>query len=240
MPAIFAHRGAHKNLPENTMPAFQEAIDEDAEGIELDVQMTSDGHLVVCHDETIDRTSDGTGQIVYHSLQELRALNFAAGSADWEPATIPLLDEVLDLLAPTEVSLNIELKNSVVRYRGLEEQTVAAVKAHRMADQVVLSSFNHRSLVALAEIAPKIRRGLLYSDDLADPWDYAHRIGVQAVHPGGWLLRGRDDVPRFHAAGLGVRVWTLDDPDQIREAAALGVDAVITNDPTGARAALAH
>lgn len=240
MPAIFAHRGAHKNLPENTMPAFQEAIDEDADGIELDVQMTSDGHLVVCHDETIDRTSDGNGQIVDHSLQELRALNFAAGSADWEPATIPLLDEVLDLLAPTEVGLNIELKNSVVRYRGLEEQTVAAVRAHRMADQVVLSSFNHRSLVALAEIAPKIRRGLLYSDDLADPWDYAQRIGVQAVHPGGWLLRGRDDVPRFHAAGLGVRVWTLDDPDQIREAAALGVDAVITNDPTGARAALAH
>ncbi|WP_236082107.1 glycerophosphodiester phosphodiesterase family protein [Acidipropionibacterium jensenii] len=221
------------------MPAFQEAIDEDADGIELDVQMTSDGHLVVCHDETIDRTSDGTGQIVDHSLQELRALNFAAGNLDWEPATIPLLDEVLDLLAPTEVSLNIELKNSVVRYRGLEEQTVAAVRTHRMADQVVLSSFNHRSLVALADIAPKIRRGLLYSDDLADPWDYAHRIGVQAVHPGGWLLRGRDDVPRFHAAGLGVRVWTLDDPDQIREAAALGVDAVITNDPTGARAALA-
>jgi glycerophosphoryl diester phosphodiesterase len=107
-----------------------------------------------------------------------------------------------------------------------------------MADQVVFSSFNHRSLVRLAEVAPTIRRGVLYADDLVDPWDYAVGIGVQAVHPGGWLLRGRDDVPRFHAAGLGVRVWTIDEPDQIREAAALGVDAIITNDPAGARAAL--
>lgn len=238
MPALFAHRGAHRKLPENTMVAFQEAIAEDADGIELDVQMTADGRLVVCHDEKVDRTSDGTGLISEHSLADLQGLNFAAGNPQWAPATIPLLDEVLELLAPTEMSLNIELKNSVIRYPRLEEEVVEAVRAHKMSDQVVLSSFNHRSLVKLAEVAPTIRRAVLYADDLADPWDYAVRIGVQAVHPGGWLLRGRDEVPRFHAAGLAVRVWTLDDPDQIREAAALGVDAIITNDPAGARAAL--
>lgn len=238
MPAVFAHRGAHKELPENTMVAFERAVEQHADGIELDVQVTSDGALVVCHDEAIDRVSDGTGLVVEHSLSDLRKLSFAAGNEEWAPATIPLLDEVLDLLAPTEVSLNIELKNSRIRYEGLERMAAAAVRSHKMADQVVFSSFNHRSLVTLAEIAPTIRRGVLYSDDLADPWDYAARIRVQAVHPGGWLLRGRDDVPRFHAAGLAVRVWTLDDPDQIREAAALGVDAIITNDPAGARAAL--
>lgn len=238
MPALFAHRGAHKDLPENTMAAFERALDQEADGIELDVQATSDGRLVVCHDETVDRVSDGTGLVVDHSLAELRKLNFAAGNESWAPASIPLLDEVLDLLAPTEVSLNIELKNSVIRYQNLEEKAAEAVRAHKMADQVVFSSFNHRSLVRLAEVAPTIRRGVLYADDLVDPWDYAVGIGVQAVHPGGWLLRGRDDVPRFHAAGLGVRVWTIDEPDQIREAAALGVDAIITNDPAGARAAL--
>lgn len=238
MPAFFAHRGAHKDLPENTMAAFERALEQEADGIELDVQVTSDGHLVVCHDETIDRVSDGTGLLADHSLSDLRKLNFAAENDGWAPASIPLLDEVLDLLAPTEVSLNIELKNSVIRYEGLEEKAASAVRSHKMADQVVFSSFNHRSLVRLAEVAPTVRRGVLYSDDLVDPWDYAAGIGVQAVHPAGWLLRGRGDVPRFHAAGLGVRVWTIDDPDQIREAAALGVDAIITNDPAAARAAL--
>ncbi|AMS05470.1 glycerophosphodiester phosphodiesterase [Acidipropionibacterium acidipropionici] len=244
MPAIFAHRGANKsscankNLPENTMAAFAAAIEVGADGIELDVQLTRDGRIVVCHDETVDRVSDGHGLVIDHTFEELARLNFAATFSDQEPARIPLLDDVLALLAPTELSLNIELKNSVIRYDQLEERVVDAVNAHQMADRTVLSSFNHRSLVHLAQIAPGIRRGVLYSNDLADPWDYASRIGVQAVHPSGLLLRGRDDVGRFHAAGLSVRVWTLDEPDQIREAAALGVDAVITNDPAGARAAL--
>lgn len=245
MPAIFAHRGANKNsgadkdLPENTMAAFAAAIEVDADGIELDVQLTRDRRIVVCHDETVDRVSDGHGLVVEHTFEELMRLNFAANFPDQEPARIPLLDDVLALLAPTDLSLNIELKNGVIRYDQLEESVVDAVHSHQMADRVVLSSFNHRSLVHLSQIAPGIRRGVLYSNDLADPWDYATRIGVQAVHPSGLLLRGRDDVPTFHAAGLSVRAWTLDEPDQIREAAQLGVDAVITNDPQGARAALA-
>lgn len=238
MTAIFAHRGANKNLPENTMPAFMAAIDLGADGIELDVQLSRDGRVVVCHDETVDRVSDGSGYLAQHDLDELNRLNFAARFPHEQPVRIPLLDDVLALLAPTELSLNIELKNSVIRYEQLEEKVIDAVTSHQMADRVVLSSFNHRSLVHLSRIAPQIRRGVLYADDLADPWDYATGIGVQAVHPSGLLLRGRDDVPRFHAAGLSVRVWTLDEPDQIREAARLGVDAVITNDPEGARAAL--
>lgn len=220
------------------MTAFAAAIDLGADGIELDVQLSRDGRVVVCHDETVDRVSDGTGLVAEHDFDALAALNFAARFPDHGAERIPLLGEVLDLLAPTELSLNIELKNSVIRYDRLEEKVVDAVVAHRMSDRVVLSSFNHRSLVHLARVAPQIRRGVLYSDDLADPWDYAVGIGVQAVHPSGLLLRGRDDVPRFHAAGLSVRVWTLDEPGQVREAARLGVDAVITDDPEGARAAL--
>lgn len=238
MTAIFAHRGANKNLPENTMSAFMAAIDVGADGIELDVQLSRDGRVVVCHDETVDRVSDGTGYVAQHDFDELAAMNFAARFSGRPAARIPLLDDVLGLLAPTRLSLNIELKNSVIRYEQLEEKVIDAVSAHQMGDRVVLSSFNHRSLVRLSQIAPQIRRGVLYADDLADPWDYAVHLGVQAVHPSGLLLRGRDDVPRFHAAGLSVRVWTLDEPDQIREAARLGVDAVITNDPEGARAAL--
>lgn len=239
MTAVWAHRGASSRLPENTVPAFLAAMVVGAEGIEMDVQLTSDGHVVVCHDETIDRTSDGTGSIADLTLEQLRARSFARSRPGWGFAAIPELDDVLALVAHGRATLNIELKNAVIRYEGLEERVVEAVRRHRMTNRVVLSSFNHRSLRRLAELAPDIRRAMLYSDDLADPWDYAISLGVQAVHPQVGLVLGRDEIPTFHAAGLGVRVWTVDDPDLARAARDAGADAVITNDPAAIRVALA-
>ncbi|WCC79857.1 glycerophosphodiester phosphodiesterase family protein [Cutibacterium equinum] len=239
MTTVWAHRGASMHFPENTLPAFQNAIDLDSDGIELDVQLTSDGHVVVCHDETVDRTTDGHGPIVSMTLEQVRSLN-AAAHTDHPRAQIPLLDEVLDLLAPSTVGLNIELKNSVERYPGLVDAVARVIDAHHMADRIVISSFNHRCMAEVAERTHNgVERAILYADDIADPWDYARHLDVQAVHPGAHLLVGRDDVAKFHDAGLRVRTWTLDSPDHLRAAQALGVDAVITNDPATARQVLA-
>ncbi|SNV29611.1 Glycerophosphoryl diester phosphodiesterase [Cutibacterium granulosum] len=220
------------------MSAFLAALVSGADAIELDVHLTRDGHVVVCHDETIDRTSNGHGRIVDQSLQQLRAYSFASGKPGWGYEPIPELDDVLALSCRCDAIVNIELKNSLIRYPGLEQKVVDAVRRHHMADRVVISSFNHRSLVLLADLAPDIRRGMLYEDDLVDPWSYAATLKVQAVHPRHQLLSGRDDVPTFHEHGLGVRAWTVN-TEQAREAAHLGVDAVITNYPAEVAVAVA-
>ncbi|MGK2309640.1 glycerophosphodiester phosphodiesterase family protein [Cutibacterium sp. V947] len=239
MTTVWAHRGSSLQFPENTLPAFQNAIDLGADGIELDVQLTSDGHVVVCHDETVDRTTDGHGAIVSMTLDQVRSLN--AAHTDHPRVQIPLLDEVLDLLAPTTLGLNIELKNSVERYPGLIEAVARAIDAHDMADRIVISSFNHRCMAEVAECTHNsVERAILYADDIVDPWDYARHLDVQSVHPGAHLLADRDDVPKFHDAGLAVRTWTLDAPDHLRAAQTLDVDAVITNDPATAQRVLAE
>ena len=240
MTTVWAHRGSSMQFPENTLPAFQNAIDLDADGIELDVQLTSDGHVVVCHDETVDRTTDGHGPIVSMALDQVRSLN-AAANTDHPPAQVPLRDEALDLLVPTTLGLNIELKNSVERYPSLIEAVARAIDTHHMADRIVISSFNHRCMAEVAERTHnRVERAILYADDIVDPWDYARHLDVQAVHPGAHLLTDRDDVPTFHDAGLTVRTWTLDTPDHLRAARILDVDAVITNDPATAQRVLAE
>ncbi|MSS44497.1 glycerophosphodiester phosphodiesterase [Cutibacterium sp. WCA-380-WT-3A] len=235
MTTVWAHRGSSRYFPENTLPAFRNAIDLGADGIELDVQLTSDGHVVVCHDETVDRTTDGHGPIVAMTIDHIRRLNAAFGTSH-PRARIPLLDEVLDLLVPTSLALNIELKNSVERYPGLVDAVVRAINSRHIADRIVISSFNHRCMAEVAERTHnRVARAILYADDIVDPWDYARHLGVQAVHPGAHLLVDRDDVATFHDAGLAVRAWTLDLPDELRAAYALGVDTVITNDPATAQ-----
>ena len=120
MTAIWAHRGASAYAPENTIPAFEQAIEMGADGVEFDVQRTSDGQLVVIHDETINRTSNGFGRVVDLTLEQLRLCNFSNGFVGHRKVQIPTLREALDLLGPTGVRINIELKNSVELYPGME------------------------------------------------------------------------------------------------------------------------
>ena len=125
--SIFAHRGASDAAPENTLPAFARAVEQGADGIELDVHLSRDGELVVIHDETLDRTTDGAGWVKDRTLAELRALRADNGLPGFAEARIPTLREVLDLLRPTDLLLNIELKTSLVWYEGIEAKTLALV-----------------------------------------------------------------------------------------------------------------
>ncbi len=237
MTQIWAHRGASAEAPENTLPAFELAIAQDADGFELDVQRSADGVLVVCHDETIDRTSDGTGAIVDLDLAALRRHDFSNAKPGFAQVVIPTLAEVLDLVRGSELVVNIELKDSIEPYAGMAAQALALVDELGLADQVWFSSFNHHTLVELIALGAQSPCGVLYEEKMVEPWRYAAGFGAAALHPMA-LTVDAELVASAHLAGLKVHPWTVDAPEHVRALAAVGVDAIITNRPAQARSAL--
>ena len=231
MTQVWAHRGASRYAPENTVPAFELAVAQGAEGVELDVQLSSDGQLVVIHDETLERTTDGTGRVVDHSLARLRTLDASAGHDGFEGVRIPTLTEVLEVVAPTALTVNIELKNSEVDYPGLEEKVLAAVAAFELGPRVVLSSFNHYSVRKLRSLAPDAALAAIYTDPLFRPWRYAKALGVGAIHPPAPCVFGPGFVSKAHKAGIAVRPWVVNGERALRWMLRCGVDAVFTDAP---------
>jgi glycerophosphoryl diester phosphodiesterase len=232
-PLIFAHRGARTVAPENTLPAFEAAARSDADGVELDVQFSSDGHLVVIHDLTLEALTNGIGRVTAHTLQALRALD--AGS-HFGPAfagtRIPLLSEVLDLLR-NRLLVNVELKAPDTTSAKIGAEVVAAVRAHGMVDQVVISSFNPFALRQAKHAGPEIECALLVAHDLPGwmRWGLTRRYSrADGVHPEA-LMVDAAYVSWARNARFPVRVWTVDDETEMRRMIALGVDAVITDSP---------
>lgn len=227
MTEIWAHRGCSMAAPENSLPAFRLALDSGAEGVEFDVQLTRDRVPVVIHDETVDRTHLGTGWVKDLTAAEVTGLSSRLGSG----ATIPTLDEVLAVFADSTMTINIELKNSIVRDPELEPAVLDAVARFDLADRVVLSSFDHYSVRRLVSAGSGCEVAAIYSDPLLRPWDYLAGLGVAAVHP---PLNALDDpgfVAEAQARGLSVRPWFSNDADELGRVFASGVDAVFTDDP---------
>ena len=237
---IWAHRGASIQAPENTMKAFELAIEQGADGIELDVLRSKDQALVVTHDESCKRLTGKKGMVNQLTLGQLRQLDFAANHADTDRHQIPVLEEVLDLLKPTKLKLNIELKNSLYFDPGLELAVIEKVLEHAMQDRVILSSFNHYSMQAAAKIAaekaPELRCAILYNCELVNVWEYALKIGMHAVHPLYAGLQIPGVIEGCHQAGLAVNAWTINPPEHIAMALQAGVDAIITDVPDQALA----
>ena len=231
MTEIWAHRGARREAPENTLPAFRLAVAQGADGIELDVQLSADGAVVVMHDESVDRTTDGNGPVVGFTLDQLKRLDASAGVAGYTGVQVPTLAETLDLLAPSRLKLNIELKNSEEDYPGLEEQVLAAVAAHDIADRVVLSTFNHYSLKKLQALGATSQLGMLYTDPLYKPWRYAAKLGVGAIHPPARFVLGGGWVRHAQAAGLAVRPWVVNSEHGLARMFRWGVEGVFTDVP---------
>ena len=232
-PLIFAHRGACRVAPENTLPAFQAAIDLGADGIELDVHYSSDGKLMVIHNRTLEATTNGSGRITAYTCEELRNLDAGSYFAPQFVGThIPILDEVL-VLCKGKLLMNIELKSLETTTANIGADVVAAVRAHDMADQVALSSFNPLALRRAKKAGPEIECALLTAPDLPG-W---MRSGLtlrysraSAVHP---------EFPMVDAAYMAwarkrkmpVRPWTVNEEADIRRMIELGVDAIITDVP---------
>lgn len=238
MTKIWAHRGASGQAPENTIESFQLALDQGADGFELDVQRTADGVLVVCHDETVDRTSDGSGAIAELSWAQLSEFDFSAAMPGFDGVRIPTLAQVLELVVGTSAVVNIELKNSIERYPGMEAEVVALVSRMGLDRQIWYSSFNHLSLVELVRVGVTSGLGALYVEQLVRPWDYVSGFGVAALHPSAHTVTP-ELVEAAHRVGVRVHPWTVDDPVALRGLAEAGVDAVITNLPAFAREVLA-
>ena len=205
-----------------------------ADGIELDVQLTRDGEVVVCHDERIDRTGRGSGWIRDFTLEELRRIDFGKPHPEQGPMPIPALAEVLELLKPTKLRLNIELKTGVILYEGIEETTARLVEKYGMEERVLYSSFNHYSLRVLKTACPDAAIGLLMGADFVRVPEDTDRLGAVAVHPPESIVTA-EYVAHCHSHGIRVHAWTVDSRARMRELAELGVDAIITNCPDNGR-----
>ena len=230
-PLVWAHRGASGYAPENTLPAFQKAFQMGADGIELDVQMTKDGELVVCHDETIGRTSNGSGWIKDKTLAELKSLDFSCGQKDFAGVTIPTMREVFELLAPTDMIINIELKTGIVFYLGMTKKLLELTSECGFSDRVIYSSFNHYTIKHIREIAPEAKLGFLYADGTIDMPSYAIKHGVQALHPALYNIQFPGFIEECRQRGLAVNVWTVNEEEHLGLCCKAGVDAIITNYP---------
>ena len=226
---VWAHRGASGYLPENTLEAFQLAAAQGADGIELDVQKTKDGHLVIMHDETVDRTTNGKGWVKDFTLEELRELKIMDG--DGNVYRVPTLREVLEFSEEAGLFVNIELKNSIWLYERLEEDVMALVKELEMKNQIIYSSFNHYSVKKIKELDSSAEVGALFCDGIIHLPEYVCQLGADAIHPALYHCQYPNFVEVCRSSGLKVHVWTVNREEDIEIMKQLEVDAVITNYP---------
>lgn len=238
MQRIFAHRGASGYAPENTLEAFALAARMGADGVELDVHMTKDGELVVAHDEALSRVSNGRGFIRDMTVAELKQLRFNKTHPEFPDATIPTLREVYELLGPTGLEINTELKTSHIRYEHIEEKCVRLAAETGMTERVMYSSFNSASLLLIKRMEPNARVGLLRNPlgklnnrKVVDPWDLAHLVGIDAIHPHFSELLQYREAEKAHAKGMQVNVWTVNDEADIRRCLEAGADMLIGDYP---------
>jgi glycerophosphoryl diester phosphodiesterase len=224
---VIAHRGASGTRPENTLVAFRRAVELGAHMIELDVQCARDGAVVVIHDETLDRTSDGVGPVCNRTLAELSELDAGRWfGAEWAGERIPTLAAVLRAVS---IPINVELKPT--GDDGLERRTLAVVEAAGALQRVVFSSFAAESLVRLRALSATAELAVLWDRTaVAGALRLAEGVGARALH-----VRTSRSAPESiaagHAAGLQVRVWTVNTRAVLAPLQVAGVDAVFTDYP---------
>lgn len=235
---ILGHRGASADHPENTIEAFLGAMEQGADGVELDVMRCGSGELVVCHDERLDRLAGLELEVARERWGRLKTVDVGS-RLGFRPARLALLEDVVDAL-PSRAFFNIELKVKGLDDGGLAEAVGALVARRGLLERSVVSSFSAASLVRLATSAPRVRRGLLI--DPERPWIPQAWLGLvltapASVHPS-WRQVTPARVARWHSAHLELAVWTVDDVDEARRLRAMGVEWLITNRPGALQAEL--
>ena len=228
---VIAHRGASAYYPENTMASFEAAVRMGADAIELDVHMSADRRIVVIHDETLERTTNGSGYVHAHTCAELKALDAGILRPGYEKERIPLLKDVLTFAKESGVWVNVEIKAGSVNYQGMEEKLAGAVRACGMEESVLFSSFNHFALLRLREAWPQAQTAVLHVSALVEPWEYAKKLGARAMHPlyAVAMLPGWVDGCRRH--GVAVNAWTVDDEAAMESLFGIGVNGLVSNRP---------
>lgn len=230
-PLVIAHRGDSLHAPENTLAAFEAAVRQGADAIEFDVKLTRDEQVVVLHDQTVDRTTDGTGSLAELDLAALHELDAGSSfSADFRGEPIPTLEDLLEAVG-NRLYLNIELKNYATPFDDLVPKVAELVRRHALEGRVLFSSFLPRNLRSMRKLLPNVPRGLLTYRGWLGSWGRAFgwRGDYSALHPCLTDLDARL-VARVHAAGKRVHVWTVNLEADIRRVIGLGVDGIITDE----------
>jgi glycerophosphoryl diester phosphodiesterase len=232
-PLILCHRGAKNYAPENTLSAFISALELGADGFELDTQLSSDGHVVVYHDRTVDRTTNGHGKPFQLSLAELRELDAGSFfSEKFRGEKIPTLDEVFETSGKRAI-INVELKNFLTPFDSLTEKVCEVVRRHEMQKNVIFSSFLPWNLRKAARILPEVPRGLITIKGRWGVWgrSFGFNFGnYDALHPYLGDVTAQQ-VQRVHKLKRKINVWTVNREDDLRRMFSWGVDGIMTDEP---------
>lgn len=241
--AIIAHRGGAGLAPENTLASFRNGLALNADYVEMDAQLSKDGVVVIIHDPTINRTTDGKGNVVDFTLTQLQTFNAAAAYANGttERQAIPTFAQVLDLAKPTNVRVEVEVKLTAqnARYPGLEQKMIDEINAHGMLDRVQISSFDFDSLKEVKKISPRTRTVALISsdyfrsNDISQPVktvDQMQGLGVEIIAINKDFL-GVKLIEEAHIRKIQIEVWTVDKEEEMNKFIAMSVDGIISNRP---------
>lgn len=206
------------------MKAFVKTAEAGAEGLELDVQMTKDGELVVIHDEKIDRTTNGKGYVKDYTAKEIR--KFDAGQK--EP--IPFLKDVFTWLSGNSMICNIEFKNGLFPYKGMEDKVISLVREYQLEKRIILSSFNHYSVVYANQFAPEIETAPILAEGLYMPWIYAQSIRSKGFHPN-FKAAPNEIIKQSLEHNIAIRPYTVNNESEMERLMKAGCSAIITDDP---------
>lgn len=231
-PMVIAHRGGRKWAPENTMIGFKKSMDAGCDGVELDIHRCKSGELVVIHDETLDRTTDGKGLIKDFTYDEIK--KFSAGKwygKEFESERVPLLSEVLDAF-DGKMLINIEIKNTPIEYVGIEDDLINLLKNYKHPEKIMISSFDHELIRRIHKKSPIYEVAFLDASIIADVGEYGKKLGATAWNAAHYELRP-DAVKRAQEAGLSVNVWTVDGTADWKKSMEWNVDGIVTDDPAG-------
>lgn len=246
---VISHRGANLVAPQNTIPAFEKSIEIGVDGFETDIHLTADGVPVVCHNYTIDETSNGTGEVTKMTLDELRTYDF--GSYFHEKFTgtkAPTLEEFYTLCETADIEImNVEIKPPLDGNMEIVAKAIDAAKAHGLFDKLLISSFSADVLVECKKVDPECKTGYLYAPNKAHFYtnmffgyvEFAKKIKADYLHPH-YSTVTKKYVKRLHENGIGVNVWTVDKPSTITKMMKCGVDGLITNAPETCKALIAR
>lgn len=228
---ILAHRGASGTAPENTIAAFKKALVDGCDGFEFDIQQTKDGKIVVFHDWTLERTSDGQGHLRDYTLEELKKLDVGSWFNErFQGERIPTLEETLNII-PDDKLINIELKEEFSVERGTEKKLLDIIKQYPNKN-IIVSSFSHNLLKNLKELDNSIKIGILLGGALVNLDRYIENLGfeIDAYHPEKSFLN-RSDIEYLKSKEIDINVWTVNSPKDAKILEEMGVTRVITNFP---------
>jgi len=229
---IIGHRGASGEAPENTRASFLLAVEQGADIVEMDVHLSADGSLVVIHDPTVDRTTNGHGLVGALTLDHLKALDAGSWfSPRYSGEKIPTLEEVLGWVRG-KVGVAVEIKrDGPIHYPGIEARVVELLQRYDMLESSAVISFDHKAVRRVKELRPEIAGGVLFACHPVAPSSLALDARAEAILPH-WTNLSEELVAEAHSRGLAVSTWAVDGEEELRWVLSMGVDAVATNYPS--------